>query len=108
MDRPARCVFYAPCGWTALRWRKVRSAYSYEICGEKGVGKIAEPMGFRPGIVVNVRYYFAACSRKPCISSSAEADMWGANRPKTIFRGDIGARVGRAVIHNDHFEVGII
>src|SRR6266550_1551409 len=108
MDGAARCIGDGVCDATVAWRRDVRASDTREVSGRERQSEIAEPVRVRPRVVVDVGYDLAGRSIRTRVPRRAEPTVLGLNEAYVVARNDGGGVVGRAVVDDYHFIVGIV
>ena len=90
------------------RRRDIRAADTDPIAGHEAICDVVQPVRIGPGIVVDVRNDLAGRRLPSEIARRRQAVVRGADQSdEIVFGDDVRSRIGRAVVDDDHFEVGI-
>src|SRR5881397_3907769 len=74
----------------------------------KGAAEVIEPILIRIRIIVDIRDDFATRELHPGIPRGAQTAVFGSYQPYPIILSDFGGIIGRPVIDDDNFVIGVI
>ena len=108
MDRATRRVRHTLGDRPVASRRDVGTAHSSIAALLERRRQVAQPVRIRPGVVVQVGHDLARGGLPSGIPRAAQTAILGLDQPEPKVLGpEHGARVGRAVVHEDHLEIRV-
>ena len=92
----------------AARRRDVRTADADVVVAKERCCQIPQPVRIRISVIVHVGDDLSGGRLQSGIASATQARIRRSNQAERILRGDVSAMIGRAIVHNNHFKIGII